>query len=64
MEKSSEKLIHKNVLSLPYPRPAQHPRPFPAAVSGASPRCAGTAGSNPKHPEPAGPSDLKLESPP
>ena len=52
------------VFVLPCPRPAQHLLHSPAAVSVESPRCAGTAGSNPKHPEPAGPSTLNLESPP
>lgn len=49
---------------LPCPRRARLLHPSPAAVSGASPHCAGTAGSGPKHPEPAGPSNLKLETHP
>lgn len=49
-------------MSVPCPRRARHPRLSPAAVSRASPRFVGTSGSNPKHPEPSGPSSPKLES--
>lgn len=49
---------------VPCPKQARHLRPSPAAVSGEFPHCAWRAGSNPTHPEPAGPSDPNLQSAP
>lgn len=52
------------VFVLPCPTPARLLLPSPAVVSGEFPRCAGTADTDPKHPEPAGPSNPNLEYPP
>lgn len=49
------------LFALPCPKLARLLLPSPAAVSGESPRCAGTSGRDPKHSEPAGPLNRNLE---
>lgn len=45
---------------LPCPRPVELLHPSLEVVSGEFPRCAGTAGTDPKHQELADPSNLNL----